>query len=313
MVQIATIDRRTLIKRLAGQGLVLPVGPFAMWLGSHVAAFADDLIQVYAPYEAFVPDEAIADFGVDIAYTAFWRRFFRPSVAAYCDIASPFVPLPVDLAFVGAEMAANWQITMGVNSHLLIHGAVVADSQDRAIVMPGASGSGKSTLAALLAHDGWRLLADEFVLIDLASGLAVPYPRPVSLKNEAIAAMRAFAPKARLSRAFAGTLKGTIAYLTPPDSSLEAMHRPAQVHLVLFPQFRLGETPAQEHLDAGELLMRLIAASANYSRLGAAGFDCATALAARVPALRMRFGTTAGGLGLAHDLASRYFAAAPGG
>lgn len=312
MAQVRNIGQRAVQWRLRAPGMIVPVGPYTFWLGSQVPGFAQDFAAIYAPYRVHAPDEAVADFGIDIAYTAFWRRFLRPSVAAYCDIASPFVPLPAGLAFVGAEMAANWQITMGASSHLLIHGAVVADAQDRAVILPGSSGSGKSTLAAMLAHHGWRLLADEFVMLDLASGLAAPYPRPVSLKNEAIAAMRALVPKALISRPFKGTLKGTIAYVTPPEEALEAMARPAKPALVLFPSFSNGAPSSAEPVDAGELLMRLIAASANYSRLGAEGFDCATALAAATPALRIRYGDGRAAMDLVEKLAAENMAAADG-
>ena len=53
----------------------------------------------------------------------------------------------------------------------------------------GESGSGKSTLAAMLGEQGWRLMGDEFTLIAPASGEALGFLRPVSLKNQAIAAM----------------------------------------------------------------------------------------------------------------------------
>ena len=59
--------------------------------------------------------------------------------------------------------------------------------------MTGVSGAGKSTLSALLGERGWRFLGDEFVLIDPDTGNIAPFPRPISLKNEAIAAIEALA------------------------------------------------------------------------------------------------------------------------
>ena len=53
----------------------------------------------------------------------------------------------------------------------------------RALIMTGESGAGKSTLAALLGERGWRLMGDEFALIDLDDGTIHPFPRAVSLKN----------------------------------------------------------------------------------------------------------------------------------
>ncbi|GAB4140946.1 MAG: HprK-related kinase A [Sphingomonadales bacterium] len=311
MAQVRSLDRRAIARQLARGDLVLPVGPYAMALRAQVPAFAQDFVSIYGPYQPRSATDAVADFGIDVAYTAAWRRFYRPSVAAYCDIASPFVPMPGDIAFVGAEMAANWQIAMGAGNHLLIHGAAVADSADRAVIMPGSSGSGKSTLAAMLAFAGWRLLADEFVMLDLATGMVAPYPRPVSLKNQAIDAMRAFAATARISRPFLGTVKGTIAYLTPPDDALAAMARPARPAMVVFPQFKAGLGVAEtEALDGGELLMRLIAASANYSRLGAEAFERATDVAADAPAFRLRFGDGRQGVDAVARLAALHMSGA---
>src|SRR3546814_7017598 len=58
-------------------------------------------------------------------------------------------------------------------------------------ILSGESGSGKSTLAALLGEGDWRLMGDEFTLIDPAGGDAFAFPRAVSLKNEAIAEVAA--------------------------------------------------------------------------------------------------------------------------
>jgi hypothetical protein len=69
--------------------------------------------------------------------------------------------------------------------------------------MTGMSGAGKSTLAALLMARGWRLMGDEFALLDPATGLIHGFPRLISLKNEAIGgdgarpAERTFRPGAR--------------------------------------------------------------------------------------------------------------------
>ena len=55
-----------------------------------------------------------------------------------------------------------------------------------ALILTGESGAGKSTLAALLGERGWRLMGDEFALLDLETGALLPFPRAVSLKNGAI-------------------------------------------------------------------------------------------------------------------------------
>src|SRR3546814_1064506 len=77
-------------------------------------------------------------------------------------------------------------------------------------IMSGESGSGKSTLAALLGEGDWRLMGDEFTLIDPAGGDAFAFPRAVSLKNEAIAEVAARVDAARLGPLMAATQKGDV-------------------------------------------------------------------------------------------------------
>src|SRR3546814_1610056 len=62
-------------------------------------------------------------------------------------------------------MGMNLQVALGWRRHLLLHASAVA-KDGRALIMSGESGSGKSTLAALLGEGDWRLMGDEFTLID---------------------------------------------------------------------------------------------------------------------------------------------------
>ena len=101
-----------------------------------------------------------------------------------------------------------------------------------------------AALAALLGERGWRLMGDEFALLDLATGTLLPFPRAISLKNGAIAVMEAEADPARFGPRLEGTPKGTIRHLRPNQAALARMDEAAKPALVLFPRFgeRLGET-----------------------------------------------------------------------
>ncbi|TXL12561.1 hypothetical protein BMR05_15020 [Methylococcaceae bacterium HT4] len=79
----------------------------------------------------------------------------------------------------------NWCISSQLNTYLIIHAAVIEKS-GYAVIMPAPPGSGKSTLTASLIQEGWRLLSDELTIIDVQNACVVPFPRPVSLKNESI-------------------------------------------------------------------------------------------------------------------------------
>jgi HprK-related kinase A len=167
--------------------------------------------------------------------------------------------------------------------------------------MSGVSGSGKSTLAALLGESGdWRLMGDEFTLIEPASGAAFAFPRPVSLKNAAIAEMTARVPAARFGPLLKDTPKGDIRHMCPRPDALAAMHRPADPALILFPQF--GSAPSVARIAPSELFVRLTEASTNYAMLGEAGFAALTRLVQTVPALAITYPDSASGLQLVEQI-----------
>ena len=71
----------------------------------------------------------------------------------------------------------NLQMALGARRWLLLHASCV-ERDGRALLMSGHSGAGKSTLSALLAERGWRLLGDEFALLDLATGRGASVSAP---------------------------------------------------------------------------------------------------------------------------------------
>lgn len=254
------------------------VGPAAFRIGSAWAKPIEQLAALYADY----PKPEIPDFTVRLDAPTLLRRFVRRSVAINGDYMLPdAVPLPFDQALLAAEMGMNLQMALGWRRHLLLHASAV-EKDGKVLVMTGLSGSGKSTLSALLGRNGWRFMGDEFVLIDPVSGDAAPFPRLISLKNEAIGAMEAAAPDARFGPLLAGTPKGDIRHIVPPTDAIAAMDQSAAPALLLFPRF--GYDSAVRELGAGETFMRMTQASTNYVALGETGFDAMTRFIKSVPA-----------------------------
>ena len=253
------------------------VGPAAFRIGSDWAQPLITMRRLYAQY----PTPDIPDFTVRLEATSFLRRFIRPSVAINGDYMLPdAAPLPLAQALLAAEMGMNLQMALGWRRHLILHASAV-EKDGKALVMTGASGSGKSTLSAMLGNNGWRFMGDEFVLLDLVSGEVTPYPRLISLKNEAIGAMQATMPDATFGPLMQGTPKGDIRHMVPPKSAVAAMDRPAKPALLLFPQF--GYEPAIRDVPLEETFMRLTQASTNYVALGEAGFTTLTRFIRQVP------------------------------
>jgi len=168
----------------------------------------------------------------------------------------------------------------------LLH-ASSAEKDGRALVMTGESGAGKSTLAALLGERGWRLMGDEFALLDLDSGRLWPFPRAISLKNKAIEVMEAEVAPARFGPRLEGTPKGAIRHLRPNAEAVARMGEPARPALILFPRF--GAAPAVRGVGQAEVFMRLTQASTNYVALGRRGFTALTRLVRGTPALAIDY------------------------
>ena len=263
------------------------VGPVAFRIGSAWRAPIAALAGLYRDY----PDgDGVADYTVRLEPTRPWRRWLRPSVAIAGDFMLPeAVPVALRHALLAAEMGMNLQLALGERRFLLLHAASV-EKDGRVLILTGESGSGKSTLAALLGASGWRLLGDEFALIDPVTGLVHPFPRPVSLKNASIAVVADAVPGARFGPELTSTPKGTLRHLVPNAAALGAMHVPAPPAAIVFPRFGLPR--AVRAVPPDETFMRLTQASTNYAALGERGFDALTRLVEGVPAVAIDYPTT---------------------
>ena len=254
------------------------VGPAAFRIGSHWRAPIEQMRALYADY----PTPEFTDYTVRLEAVSLLRRYIRPSVAINGDYMLPdAAPLPLEQALLAAEMGMNLQMALGWRRQLILHASAV-ERGGKALIMTGESGSGKSTLSAMLGRTGWRFIGDEFALIDPVTGEAVPYPRLISLKNEAIKAMRDAAPDAIFGPLLRGTPKGDIRHLVPPVQAIAAMQVRAKPALLLFPRF--GFAPAIRDVPPSEVFMRLTQASTNYVALGEAGFTALTRFVQTVPA-----------------------------
>lgn len=273
--------------------LSIQIGPVAFRIGSAWKAPLDALAGLYSAYPA--PADGLTDFTVRLEPEKPWRRFIRPSVAIRGDYVLPdATPMSLAHGLLAAEMGMNLQMALGQKNYLLLHAATV-EKDGRALIMTGESGAGKSTLAALLGERGWRLMGDEFALLDLDSGLLVPFPRAVSLKNGAIRIMEAEVEAARFGPRLQDTPKGEIRHMRPNADALARMGEGARPALILFPRF--GEAAAVRAVGAAEVFMRLTQASTNYVALGRRGFDALTRLIAANPALAIDYPDTDTALG----------------
>ena len=256
------------------------IGPVGFRVGSEWRAPVAQLEALYAGYPK--PHDGVPDFTVRLFAARPWRRFVRPSVMIGGDYVLPeAAPLPLAQGLLAAEMGMNLQMALGQRRYLLLHAAVV-ERDGQALILTGVSGAGKSTLAALLSLRGWRLMGDEFALLDPATGLIHAFPRLTSLKNASIATLEAELPPQRFGPLLEGTPKGSIRHVIPDAAAIAAMDIPACPALILFPSF--GFEPGASEVSPSEVFVRLTQASTNYVALGERGFDALAALVQSVPA-----------------------------
>jgi HprK-related kinase A len=194
----------------------------------------------------------------------------------------------------------NLQMALGQRRFLLLHASAV-ERDGRALLMTGPSGAGKSTLAALLGERGWRFLGDEFALIDLASGALHPFPRAISLKNEALALFAEVGPE-RLGPVLDGTPKGRIRHLRPRPEAVARMDETARPVLILFPRFGSDLGRDIRPVGAAEAFVRLTQASTDYVALGERGFDALARLVSELPALAIDYPDTGTAMALIDEL-----------
>lgn len=265
--------------------LTLKIGPAGFRIGSDWRAPVEQLLGLYAAY--LPAPEGFADFTVRLEAKRPWRRYVRRSVHLGGDYMLPdALPLSLDHGLLAAEMGMNLQMALGWRRHLLIHASAV-EKDGRALVMTGESGSGKSTLAALLGERGWRLLGDEFTLLDLDSNAVRGFPRLVSLKNAAIGAVEREVDPARLGPRLEDTPKGAMRHLVPRANAIARMDESAIPALLLYPRY--GYQAAVRPVAQSENFMRLTQASTNYVALGERGFTTLSRFVRDVPALGLDY------------------------
>jgi HprK-related kinase A len=293
-VRVADLTLDEVAARLAGRGLALDLGSARVRVRGKQRAFAAAIRQVYGEF----PDEASEGFfevSASVERAAGLRRWLRPQVRFVANGESPFEPFPADTHLPLWEWGLNWCLANDSNQYLLLHAGVV-ERDGRAVVLPAQPGSGKSTLAAALECSGYRLLSDEFGVVDLERGVLLPLVRPVALKNESIDVIRAFAPDAVIGPSFARTRKGTVAHLAPTRASVAQRHAAATPALILFPKYAAGEAVSIEEVPPARAFAKLAGNAFNYELLGPAAFDAVERLVRATRSYRLRYSDLAAGV-----------------
>ncbi|HIE55417.1 MAG TPA: HprK-related kinase A, partial [Chromatiaceae bacterium] len=251
-----------LIRTASREGLQFQAGPFVVHLRSEVPGLVQVFQRLYASFP-LLPARGIADFHLKVARPNSIRRFWRPQALFCLDDERPFEPFPLDHAFPLFEWGLNYSIAMQAHQYCLLHSAVI-ERDGKALVLPAMPGSGKSTLCAALMHRGWRLLSDEFGILDPSTGRLLPLPRVIPLKNRSIGVIRDFAPEAVMGPLFPKTRKGDVVHVAPTPESVDRQDEGALPAWVVFPRFLAGSKTILQTIPGSQAFVRLSNNAFNY-------------------------------------------------
>jgi hypothetical protein len=187
-----------------------------------------------------------------------------------------------------------WRLNQGVAASagsgvLLLHaGMAVAGS--RGVLLPAPPDSGKSTLTTGLADRGLAYGGDEFVRLDLATGLLGPVPRPPVIEGPAREIFQRLRPACR--EWFVDQ------WLLDPNLLRGGIARePVRAELVVVPRYIAGAPTVVEELPASDALVLILKQSFNLRAVGRRGL----AAAADIVRSTRRVSITSGDLGAACD------------
>lgn len=251
--------------------------------------------RVYGAF-AYLPHNDFSDFHVGIRRGRGLRRWLRPTVRFTIDGVEPFEPYPRGSALPMFEWGVNWCFAQRFNQYVLLHAGALALG-DRAVVMAATPGSGKSTLAAAMMLSGFRLLSDEFGVLDPVTGRMLAMLKPVALKNRSIEVIRTFSAEAVLGPIFPETRKGDVAHLAPNRVSVDSVDLPVKPRLILFPRYQSGAGIELVPQPREQAFARLAFNSFNYALLGPVSFNAVADLAASCPAYELRYGNLEAAVG----------------
>jgi HprK-related kinase A len=252
-----------------GRGVQLEIGPFLVRVQSEHRSVLEHLQRFYAGFP--MRDSTDAHFDVAVLQGNGLHRWFHRQAIVSVNGSRPFYPLPATLAGPLVEWGLNWTIGRHVHQFVVVHASVV-ERNGRAIIFPATSGAGKSTLAAGLAYSGWRLLSDEFAIINPVTGQLHPFPRPISLKEASIELIRGRHPDVIAGPEGRDVTGQRFVHVRASEESIRRATDVASPGWVITPRWSAGKPTTLNPLQKAIALVRLADQSFNYNYLGADGF-----------------------------------------
>jgi HprK-related kinase A len=271
---------------LSSTGVQLEIGPFLARVRSELPVVGEHIARLYTDFPIRVVSEG--HFDVSIVGGNGLHRWWRPQAMLVVNGARPYLPLPAVLGGAVMEWGLNWCIGSKAHRFLVVHAAVV-ERNGKTVVFPAPPGSGKSTLCAALVYSGWRLLSDEFAIIDPNTDHLLPSPRPLSLKEASIEIIRRRHPDVVYGPEGRDVEGARFVHARPPTASVRRAHEQAAAGCVIFPRYVPGKETTIERVPKAHALMDLAGQSFNIAYNGTKGFDCLTRMVGQSDCLRLEY------------------------
>jgi HprK-related kinase A len=301
-MRLGAVPEPALRARFRTAGVRLRLAGLCINIRTDIPAVIAHVLDMYVGHE-LETGAGIDDFRIRLSYTGPFRRFVRRKTQIFIDGDVFIEPLPLRLAPLALEAALNACIN-SIATKLVLHAAVV-ERDGLAVILPAPSGSGKSTLCAALVMRGWRLLSDEHAVLRPADGRLQPVARSISLKNESIPLIRAWASDPHFSAIFHDTIDGTVAFLRPPADAVARIPETAAPALIVSPAWQADVPVTLEPLGKSETFRRLADDSMNYHTTQRLGFDTLVGLVDSCAAYRLWYGPLAQGVEAMEALVAR--------
>lgn len=262
-------------------------GPFVHRVRASIRPLPEVARELYRDFP-LADDAPLCDFHVSLLSPLGARGWLLREVDFYLGGHFRFDPFQRRLIVPYFEWGLNWCVANHAHQYLLLHAASL-ERDGRALLLTAPSGGGKSTLAAALALIGWRLLSDEFAMLDDDARL-IALARPVSLKNEAIELIRERANGAYLGPVARSPRKGKLAHLRPPVESARRVAERARPGWVVLLRYQPAAPLALESVSKGQTMLELAAGAFNYGIQGRRGFELLSRLVDQSECLRLTYG-----------------------
>ena len=284
---LSDCSKNQLMQKASGEGLKYTIGPFNICLHSDISSFVSLFSKIYSNLP-LLNDDVVFDFHLQIHRPKSFRRWWNQQAVFQVDGITPFEPYPLTHAFPLAEWGLNWCIGLSSHQYLMLHSAVL-DYHGQALIMPALPGSGKSTLCTALMLRGWRLLSDEFGLIDPASHQFLPLPRAIPLKNQSIPVISQFSENVVMGPVFEGTRKGDIAHVAPDRLSIEQQSLPSEGSVIVFPRYNPDISCKLEKTRKSHAFNSFTSNSFNYYLSQETGFNVLTQIVKQCDTYTLEF------------------------